>query len=172
VSAGQHSVLWLYWFYPDNPGYSPCLDYAILCFLCHITYIIYSQVFRIGADKIIWIAYIFSRKTNRKQYEEMQIFTSRDIFCPFLGWLLMLRLPQTRTAIQRQPTLKHATFFHISITTESLCVCVILRFELRAYTLSHSTSPFCEGFFSRYGLTNYLPGAGFEPRSSWFLTPE
>jgi hypothetical protein len=24
--------------------------------------------------------------------------------------------------------------------------------------LSHSTSPFCDGFFSRLGLLNYLPG--------------
>jgi hypothetical protein len=25
----------------------------------------------------------------------------------------------------------------------------VLRHEFRAYTLSHSTSPFCDGFFSR-----------------------
>jgi hypothetical protein len=29
-----------------------------------------------------------------------------------------------------------------------LCVCVLLGFDLRAYTLSHSISPiFCDGFF-------------------------
>jgi hypothetical protein len=34
----------------------------------------------------------------------------------------------------------------------------VLGFELRAYILSHSTSIFCDGFFSRLGLMNYLPG--------------
>jgi hypothetical protein len=28
-----------------------------------------------------------------------------------------------------------------------VCVCVLLGLELRAYILSHSASPFCEGFF-------------------------
>jgi hypothetical protein len=37
----------------------------------------------------------------------------------------------------------------------------LLGFELSAYTLSHSTSPFCDGFL-KIGLGNYLP-AGFEP---------
>jgi hypothetical protein len=45
------------------------------------------------------------------------------------------------------------------------CVYVLLGFELRAYTLSHSTNPLCvcvcvcvcvKGF-SRLGLMNYLP---------------
>jgi hypothetical protein len=43
----------------------------------------------------------------------------------------------------------------------------VLEFELRAYTLSHSTSPFLWRVFSR----PYLPGAGFEPQSSWSLPP-
>jgi hypothetical protein len=34
----------------------------------------------------------------------------------------------------------------------------VLGFELRAYTLSHSTSPFCDDSFLRYGLMNYMPG--------------
>jgi hypothetical protein len=34
---------------------------------------------------------------------------------------------------------------------------VVLGFELRAYTLSHYTSPFLLSFFLRQGLTNYLP---------------
>jgi hypothetical protein len=35
---------------------------------------------------------------------------------------------------------------------------VVLGLEFRAYTLSHSTSPFFViFFFFRYGLTNYLP---------------
>jgi hypothetical protein len=34
----------------------------------------------------------------------------------------------------------------------------VLGFELRDYTLSHSTSPFSNvKFFSRWGLKNYLP---------------
>jgi hypothetical protein len=39
-----------------------------------------------------------------------------------------------------------------------LCVCVVLGFELRPYTLSHSTSPFFVKGFLRSGLANYLPG--------------
>jgi hypothetical protein len=35
---------------------------------------------------------------------------------------------------------------------------LVLGFELRAYTLSHSTSPFFVKGFSRWGLSNYLPG--------------
>jgi hypothetical protein len=31
---------------------------------------------------------------------------------------------------------------------------------------------FMMGFFSREGLTNYLPPAGFKPQSSWSLPPE
>jgi hypothetical protein len=34
----------------------------------------------------------------------------------------------------------------------------VLGFELRTYTLSHSTSPFWQWVFFRQGLTNYLPG--------------
>jgi hypothetical protein len=35
---------------------------------------------------------------------------------------------------------------------------VLLGYELKAYTLSHSTSPFfCDRFFSRLGLSNCLP---------------
>jgi hypothetical protein len=34
----------------------------------------------------------------------------------------------------------------------------VLGLELRAYTLSHSTSPFLWRFFSKEGLLNYLPG--------------
>jgi hypothetical protein len=39
---------------------------------------------------------------------------------------------------------------------------VVLGFELRAYTLSHSTSPFFVMSFSRNGLTDYFAWAGFE----------
>jgi hypothetical protein len=42
---------------------------------------------------------------------------------------------------------------------------VVLGFELRAYTLSHSTSPFCDGFFQdRVSPTISL--AEFELQSS------
>jgi hypothetical protein len=34
----------------------------------------------------------------------------------------------------------------------------VLRLELKASTLSHSTSPFFFIIFLKYGLTNYLPG--------------
>jgi hypothetical protein len=38
-----------------------------------------------------------------------------------------------------------------------VCVCGVLGLQLRAYALSHSTSPFLWRVFSRYGLANYLP---------------
>jgi hypothetical protein len=43
----------------------------------------------------------------------------------------------------------------------------ILGLELRAYSLSHSTSPFLWWVFSRYNFENYLPGVDFQPWSSW-----
>jgi hypothetical protein len=43
---------------------------------------------------------------------------------------------------------------------------VVLGFELRAYTLSHSTSPFfLKGFFE-IGSRELFAKAGFEPRPS------
>jgi hypothetical protein len=39
-----------------------------------------------------------------------------------------------------------------------VCVCVLLGFKLRAYTLSHSTSPFFVMGFWRQSLWNYLSG--------------
>jgi hypothetical protein len=45
-----------------------------------------------------------------------------------------------------------------SYTFFFFCMCVVLGFEPRVYTLSHSTSLFCEGYFLRQGLKNYLPG--------------
>jgi hypothetical protein len=39
----------------------------------------------------------------------------------------------------------------------------VVRFELRAYTLSHTTSPlFCDGFF-KIGSRELSPQAGFKP---------
>jgi hypothetical protein len=43
----------------------------------------------------------------------------------------------------------------------SFVVCVIVGFELRDYTLNHSTSSFLCWVFSSYGLTNDLPGLAF-----------
>jgi hypothetical protein len=45
------------------------------------------------------------------------------------------------------------------------CVCVVLGLELRAFTLSHSTSPiFVKGFFEIESRKNFfLAWAGFEP---------
>jgi hypothetical protein len=49
---------------------------------------------------------------------------------------------------------------------------VALGFELRAYTLSHSTSPFfVMGFFEIVSYKLFAQ-AGFEPQSSVFLPPE
>jgi hypothetical protein len=46
-----------------------------------------------------------------------------------------------------------------------VCLFVVLGIELRAYTLSHFTSPFWCWVFSGEGLANYLPGlaSNFEP---------
>jgi hypothetical protein len=55
---------------------------------------------------------------------------------------------------------------------------VVLGLELRAYTLSPSTSPVLCWIFLRWGLMDYFPGAGFEPApdlcfmSSWDDRPE
>jgi hypothetical protein len=43
---------------------------------------------------------------------------------------------------------------------------VVLGFELRAYTLSHSTSPFFVMGFFKISSHELLAQAGFEPRSS------
>jgi hypothetical protein len=37
----------------------------------------------------------------------------------------------------------------------------VLRFELRTFTLSHSTNPFCDGFF-KIGSYELFAQAGFE----------
>jgi hypothetical protein len=42
-----------------------------------------------------------------------------------------------------------------------VCVCVVLGFELRAYTLSHSHSPFFVIFFFKIGSLE--PSVSFEP---------
>jgi hypothetical protein len=48
----------------------------------------------------------------------------------------------------------------------SLFFLMILGFELRAYTLSHSTSPFLVMGFFEIGFHGVFVQAGFEPRSS------
>jgi hypothetical protein len=46
------------------------------------------------------------------------------------------------------------------------CMCVLLGFELRAYTSSHATSPlFCDEFLE-IGSHELFVWDGFEPRSS------
>jgi hypothetical protein len=55
---------------------------------------------------------------------------------------------------------------HITTTRGLFCVSVVLGFELRGYTLSHSTSPIlcvcvCEGFFEIGSLELYAR-AGFK----------
>jgi hypothetical protein len=47
----------------------------------------------------------------------------------------------------------------------------VLGLELRAYTLSHSTSPFLWFFFD-IGSCELFAQAGFEPQSSWALSSE
>jgi hypothetical protein len=44
----------------------------------------------------------------------------------------------------------HNSFFFFSFA--------VLEFELRAFTLSYSSSPFFDGSFSRQSLQSYLPG--------------
>jgi hypothetical protein len=51
------------------------------------------------------------------------------------------------------------------------CMHMVVGLELRAYTLSHSTSPFIEGFFEIESL-ELFSWAGFKLRSSWSLPPE
>jgi hypothetical protein len=49
---------------------------------------------------------------------------------------------------------------------------VVLRLELRAYTLSHSTSPFIVMDFFEIGSCELFARAGFKSWSSWSLPPE
>jgi hypothetical protein len=46
------------------------------------------------------------------------------------------------------------------------CFLVVLGFELRAYTLIHSTSPFFVMVFFKIGSCELFAQSGFEPRSS------
>jgi hypothetical protein len=58
-----------------------------------------------------------------------------------------------------------------SVLSVNLLFFEILGFELRAYTLSHSTSPFLvKGIFKI--RSQLFAWAGFEPQSSWSLPPE
>jgi hypothetical protein len=43
-----------------------------------------------------------------------------------------------------------------------VCVCVVLGFELRAYTMSHSTSLFFVKGFFKIGSHKLFSGAGFK----------
>jgi hypothetical protein len=43
--------------------------------------------------------------------------------------------------------------------------------DRHSYPLRHIASPFLWCLFFRYGLVNYLPRAGFEPKYSWSLPP-
>jgi hypothetical protein len=51
-------------------------------------------------------------------------------------------------------------------------VCVVLGFELRAYTLSHSTSPFFIMGFFKIGSRELFAWAGLEPCSFCSLPTE
>jgi hypothetical protein len=66
---------------------------------------------------------------------------------------------------------------HIRKITVFLCVCIVLGFELRAYTLSHSTSLVCvcvcvrerereRWDFCVIGSRKLFPRVGLAPRSS------
>jgi hypothetical protein len=67
--------------------------------------------------------------------------------CP--GWLQTLILLISTFWIARIIGVNHQCL--------AIYLFAILWFELRAYTLSHSTSPFLCWVFSRLGLENYLP---------------
>jgi hypothetical protein len=52
-----------------------------------------------------------------------------------------------------------------------LFVFVVLGYELKAYILSHSTSPFFVMDFFEIGFRGLFAQAGFKPRSSRSLLP-
>jgi hypothetical protein len=58
---------------------------------------------------------------------------------------------------------KNVYIYIFRMTKSSFFFFAVLGFELRAYTLNHSTSPFLWRVFSRQGLVSYLPGFDFEP---------
>jgi hypothetical protein len=62
---------------------------------------------------------------------------------------------------------------HMQWKTTHLFFFSVLGFELRIYTLSHSTNPFfSDGFFQDSISLKYLPGNATEPRSSRSLPSE
>jgi hypothetical protein len=70
-----------------------------------------------------------------------------------------LRLGRTLCQWHKDP--RKSVGHHIAsweVCAEFYFILTVLGFELRAYTLSHSTSPFCEGFFWDRFSQNYLPG--------------
>jgi hypothetical protein len=64
----------------------------------------------------------------------------------------------------------HCSFFPFS--SSFFFFLAVLGLELRAYTLSHSTSPFLVMGFFEIGSHELFAWAGFEPQSSWSLPPE
>jgi hypothetical protein len=67
-----------------------------------------------------------------------------------------------------------SSFCSVSSVEDYFCfilVFVVLRFELRAYTVSHSTIPFCEWFCQMSSFKLFAP-AGFKLLSSLSLPPE
>jgi hypothetical protein len=56
--------------------------------------------------------------------------------------------------------------FSLSLSLFYLFIFAVPGLELRAYTLSHSTSPTFVKGFTRYGLAELFVLAGFKPTSS------
>jgi hypothetical protein len=76
-----------------------------------------------------------------------------------------LRLPGV---LQKKKNHTSAAFISVLLTLfiYSFIHLVVLGFELRAYTLNHFTSPFCDAFFFKIGSRELFAPVGFEPGSS------
>jgi hypothetical protein len=96
-------------------------------------------------------------------------FDSLGLYMAFIGFLFTDSDWETRINIACTCS-KCSQFCH------AFCIFYFFFFSTGVWTLALHLEPLHHPFFVlgflRYGLTNYLPGAGFEPPSFWFLPPE
>jgi hypothetical protein len=78
----------------------------------------------------------------------------------------MLRCSSNFLSLKIQ-TLLHIKIYFSLISWKKISFFVILVFELRAYTLKHSTSSFLWRVFSEVVFHKLFGGAGFKPWFPW-----
>jgi hypothetical protein len=87
--------------------------------------------------------------------------TALNSMHPELSWLF-LHLRGSHSPTDTKICSKWITELKVRTKTRILCVCVcvcvVLGLELRAFTLSHSASPFCDGHFQDRVSQTICPG--------------